>query len=75
MFKLVKISPIGKRSELSASFDPEGLINLGELFSRSHPGEQYGVADECGFFVWPERWANAHIGPKAYHPLVKEEYL
>lgn len=60
MYKLVKISPLGKRSDIASDYDSEGLIDAGIRMMKKFPGEQFGVSDELGFFVWPERWAKAH---------------
>jgi hypothetical protein len=62
-YKLVKISPTGIRSFIADDYDPAGLIAAGEALLKKHPGEQFGVADELGFFIWPERWASAHKNP------------
>ena len=75
MYKLVKISPIGRRSEVTTDFDPEGLIAAGEALQKKFPREQFGVADEFGFFVWPERLAKAHLNPERFYPIEKQEYV
>ena len=75
MYILVKISPIGRRSAVASDFDPDGLIAAGEALQKKFPGEQFGVADDVGFFVWPERLSKAHVNPERYCPIEKQEYV
>lgn len=74
VFKLVKLSPIGKRDDITTGFDSESLIELAQLLQKKDPGGRFGVTDNVGFFVWPEKLARAHIPPAFYTPLVKQEY-
>jgi hypothetical protein len=62
-YQLVKISPTGIRSFVADDYDAGCLINACEALLKKFPGEQFGVADERGFFIWPPRWAHAHKNP------------
>lgn len=53
-FRLVKVSPLGKRADIITSFESESLIEAGEALSKKSPGVQFAVADERGFIIWPE---------------------
>lgn len=51
---LVKVSPIGKREEISSSFESESLIASGEQLKKKNPDMLFAVTDEFGFYIWPE---------------------
>ncbi len=54
-FRLVKVLPLGKRIDISSSFESESLIEAGEDLAKKNPGLQFAVTDEQGFFIWPSK--------------------
>jgi hypothetical protein len=58
-FRLVKVSPIGKRTDIITSFESESLIEAGENLAKKNPGVQFAVTDELGFFIWPSKLKSA----------------
>jgi hypothetical protein len=66
MYKLVKIPPNGRRQDVAADPDPETMILAGTAMQKKFPKEQFGVTDEFGFYLWPERLAKPHLTPVDY---------
>jgi hypothetical protein len=54
-FRLVTISPLGKRTELLTSFESVSLIEAGVLLAKKNPSLQFAVADDLGFIIWPDK--------------------
>ena len=71
--KLVKIKPTGIRITITDDHDESYLIETArQLIQKT--GDQYGVIDNLGFFVWPDKIAQAHIPPDRYGPAIPDRY-
>lgn len=75
MYRLVKISPIGRQSDVAMDFAPDSLIEAGTQLQHRSPSDKFGVIDKHGFYVWPPHLATSRIGPDVFDPIVKQEYI
>lgn len=53
-FRLLIISPFDKCTVVLSEYESEVLMAAGEELMRKNPGIQFGIADEQGYFIWPE---------------------
>jgi hypothetical protein len=74
MYKLVKIKPTGIRITIIDDQDKDSLIAASIMMEKKNPEDKFGVTDSLGFFVWPEKLAQAHIEPASYDPIVPDRY-
>jgi hypothetical protein len=70
MFKLVKIKPTGIRIAVTEDNDDSYLIETAKILMKKSPAEQYGVTDNLGYFVWPEKLTQAYIESKQYNQIM-----
>jgi hypothetical protein len=74
MFTLVKIAPNGVRSNITTDFDEGILITTAHMLKQKNQDDQYGVVNDHGFFIWPDKLTQAHIEPAQYDPIIPDRY-
>lgn len=57
-YRLIQVSPHGRCTEIAYSQDVEQLKATGSEAMERHTDMEYGIVDEDGYFVWPEKHAD-----------------